>query len=147
MKKSHSAKCLLCDSLQCNITSLRSPSNGQTIDIVLFRGQVGFLYMQVAKLSAISSTRTITVQPHSKCGQENHDQDDIFSRLIFLMPLNLRRQVGHSSTDSLQVQHTLCPFSQNVMDAVIRSLQRGHCSCSISSAVFDTGIRISTALP
>ena len=78
MKNSNSTKRLLCDSLQWNITSLRSSSNGQTIDIVLFRGQVGFLYMQMAKWSAISSTGTITVQPHSKCGQENHEQDDIF---------------------------------------------------------------------
>jgi hypothetical protein len=88
MKNSHSAKLLLYHSFQWNTTSLRSPSLGQTIDISLSRGQVAFLYTQMAKWSAISSTGTITVQPHSKCGQEKFDQDDIFSKLIFLIPLN-----------------------------------------------------------
>jgi hypothetical protein len=87
MKNLHSAKRLLCDSLQCNAKSLSGPSHGQTIDIVLFRGQVAFLYKHMAKWSAISSTGTVTGQPHSKCGQEKFDQDDIFSRLIFLIPL------------------------------------------------------------
>ena len=69
-----------------------------------------FFYTQMAKWSAISSTGTITAKPHSKCGQENYDQDDIFARLIFFISLNWRLQFGHSSRDSLQVQHTLCPF-------------------------------------
>ena len=65
MKNSHSAKRLLCDSLQWNTTSLRSPSHGQTIDIVFFfRGQIVFFYTQIAKLSAISSTGTVTGKPY-----------------------------------------------------------------------------------
>jgi hypothetical protein len=144
MKNSHLAKRLLCDSLRWNTTSLRSPSHGQTINILLFSGQVAFLYMEMAKWSAISLTGIITVQPYSKCGQENYDRDDIFSRLIFLIPLNRWLQGGHSSRGYLQVQHILCPFSQKVMDAVICSLHTRHCSCSISSAMLEAGISIST---
>jgi len=100
MKNSDIAKRLLCDSLQWNTTSLWSPSHGQRIGIVLFGRQVVFLYTQIAKWSAISSTGTITAKPHSKCGQENYDQDDIFSRLAFVISLSWCLQVGHSSRDS-----------------------------------------------
>ena len=82
--------------------------------------------------------------PYDKCGQEKFDQDDIFARLICLIPLNWWLQFGHSSRDSLQVQQTLSPFSQKVMGAVIRSLHTGHCTSSISSMMLEADIRIST---
>jgi hypothetical protein len=54
----------------------------------LSSGQVAFLYVHVAKWSAINSAGRIAGQPNSLYGQEKFDQFDIFSRLMFLIPLN-----------------------------------------------------------
>jgi hypothetical protein len=100
--------------------------------------------MQMAKWSAISSTGTITGQPHSKHGQEKFDHDDNFFKIDISYSTELM-------TASWTLVQRFFAGTTHIVPFCIKSdgrrhsiFAQGHCSCSISSAMLEAGIRIST---
>ena len=144
MKNSHSTKRLLCDSWQWNTTSLRSPSHGQTIDIVFFSEDKLFSFIR----------RLLNGQPLVQQGLslENHIMmrpGEVWRRWCFL-----KIDISYSTelmTAIWTLVQRISAGTTHIVSSFTKSYVRhhsvftqGHCSCSISFAMLEASIRIST---